>query len=498
MDIIDVVDDVPAVSVTLNTNDFGDVKTLAVLAQISPAKIKMAETATASNANLVAGAGTYLHGVSLSDFAVTCGNLTGVTIWAPVQDECSIGTLANNIDQTMFLDEVYINSFELSYSTGANATENYGAETDNKMWLLNSGRFVNYESTVSGSLKKTDSTNLINAAMIADGYVDLTLLATDSVAELSSGIGFLRKDLNGSPAVTWYDATTNTMENVEIVVGTLSAPDTYVYHDTGIAHRVYFPTGAKAPALGDKLEIIYSANAYAGSMNTYFKPLEEPTDRPDSVGALRQGQVEVYIIDPDSGATEFENAWRLTSATISSDLTREPLAELGHLGPYDRPLTLPIPITMNVDSTAGDLENWAKFSGLIDDYKADTITKIDLGDLMSKDNLILVVKVFEQTDEEAGGTNLKRKVVFGGDLAGENYLYNGVLNTYTPTAGSPAIERALKTIIVKNLKITDEGMTLDLGSNATQTFGFRSTNDLFIIKGDVSYTIATAKIIRNV
>lgn len=486
LDIVDVVDDVPAVSVTLNTNDFGDVKTLAVLAQVSPAKISMSETADADNANLVSTGSNYLHGVALADFAVTCGNLTGVTLWAPVQDECSIGTLANNIDQTMFLDEVYINSFELSYSTGANATENYGAETDNKMWLLNEGRFVNYEPvTLSG----TD---------VAAGYVDLTLLATDDVAELSSGIGFLRKDLNGSPAVTWYDVSENTMENVEVAVGVAADVDTYVYHATGSEHRVYFPTGANAPADGDKLQFIYAANAYSGATNTYFKPLEEPTERPDTVGALRQGQVEVYIIDPDSSATDFENAWRLTSATISTDLTREPLSELGHLGPYDRPLTLPIPITVNVDSTAGDLENWAKFAGLVDDYEAGTITEIDLGDLMTKDNLILVVKVFEQTDEEAGGTNDKRKVLAGSSLDGEEYLLDGVVSTYAPMAGSPARERALKTVIVKNLKITDEGMTLDLGSNATQTFGFRSTNDLFVIKGDVEYSTAVSEIIRNV
>ena len=112
LDIIDVVDDVPAVTVTLNSNEWGDVKTLATLAQVSPAKITMDATAAIGNANLVATGNNYLHGVALSDFAVTCGNLTGVTLWAPVQDECSIGTLANNIDQTLFLDEVYVNKLE--------------------------------------------------------------------------------------------------------------------------------------------------------------------------------------------------------------------------------------------------------------------------------------------------------------------------------------------------------------------------------------------------
>ena len=47
-------------------------------------------------------------------------------------------------------------------------------------------------------------------------------------------------------------------------------------------------------------------------------------------------------------------------------------------------------------------------------------------------------------------------------------------------------EYPLKTIVVEHLKVTDEGYTLDLGSNATQSFGFRSTNDLYAFKGEVS------------
>ena len=483
LDIIDVVDDVPAVTVTLNTNDFGDVKTFAKLAQVSPAKIAMDATADVTNANLIAN-GTYLHGVALADFAVTCGNLTGVTLWAPVQDECSIGTLANNIDQTLFLDEVYINSLEYSYTTGANATENYGAETDNKMWLLNDGRFVNFETvTISGSATTWDLT-------LADGM---------DVAILSTGLGFLRKDNNGVSAVTHYDTAAGTAENVAIVVGVSGDVDQpgfegkYIYEDTGTGHTIHFPTSINVPIDDDVLQVVYSANDYAGAMNDYFVPLTEETTRPDAVGALRQGQVEVYIVDPDSAATDYDNAWRLTGATISTDLTREPLAELGHLGPYDRPLTLPIPITMSIDTTAGDLENWAKFAGKLVDYDATTIQSIDLTDLMTKDNLTLVVKVFEQTDEEAGGaTGAGRKILAGSDMIGDEYFLNGTMATYSALDQ----EYALKTIIVKNLKITDEGMTLDVGSNATQTFGFKSSNDLYVVKGDIAYADVNA-IMRN-
>ncbi len=505
LDIVDVVDDVPAVAVTLNSNDFGDVKTLAVLAQLAPAKIGMEATADVDNANLVAGGSNYLHGVSLADFAVTCGNLTGVTLWAPVQDECSLGTLANNIDQTLFLDEVYINSLEFSYTTGANATENYGAETDNKMWLLNEGRFVNFEeATLSG----TD---------ISAGYVDISLATSADVAQLSTGIGFLRKDTNGAAAISHFDDSENTMINVAIEIGTagdigvdnsgtggINFIGKYIYEDTGSEHRIYFPTNTAAPAADDRLQIIYSADAYSAPMNTYFTPLEEPTTRPETVGAVRQGQVEVYIVDPSGGASDFENAWRLTGATLSVDLTREPLTELGHLGPYDRPLTLPIPITATVDSTAGDLLNWAKFAGMDAEYASGTDSSgnlsfddIDINDLMNKDDLSLIVKIYEQTDEEAGGTASNRKVLAGSSLDGDDSFNDGVLAQYAPSAGNPVQEMALKTIVVKNLKITDEGMTLDLGSNATQTFGFRSTNDLYVVKGDISYATAVSTLLRN-
>ena len=489
MDIIDVVDDVPAVAVTLNTNDFGDVKTMAILAQVLPVKLAMDATADDNNGNLevvnAAGAstGTYLHGACLADFAIVCGNLAGVTMWTPIQDECSMGTLADNIDQTMFLDKVYVNRLEFSYTTGANATENYAGETDNKTWFLNDGRFVTMDSvTLSG----TD---------ISNGYFDLSLAATGTIPVLSDGtLAFLRKALSGAPAVTWYDAGTNTMTNITVVSGTSAAASTYVYHATGSAHRIYFPSTTNVPVATDILEIIYAADEYGtSSTGKYFEVLST-VDRPSNIGAVRQGQVEVYIVAADD--VSFTNAWRLTGCTISADLTRTPLAELGHLAPYDRPLTTPIPITVTVDSTMGDLENWALFGDRKAEFDAGTLDDISIVNLMATEDLKLVVKVYAQTDEEAGGTGANRRLMTGTDLVGVSYFNAGVKGTY---AAAGDTEYALKTIVVEHLKITDEGNTMDLGNNMTQTFGFRSTNDLYVVKGDVAIGNITGgnKIRRN-
>ncbi|KKM87114.1 hypothetical protein LCGC14_1272270 [marine sediment metagenome] len=269
LDIVDIVDDVPAVAVTLNTNDWGDVKTMSVLAQVASAKLVMtASPAANGTANLatVSGASAtekyYHHGVSIPDFAITCGNLPGVSMWAPVQSECDLGTLADSIDQTMFMDEVFVNSLEFGYTTGANATENYGAETDQKMWLLNDGRFVNWE--------ELDFTNGDFTA--ASG----TLASGVTIATFSDGnLGFLRLDVNGARGVTYHDASNvgDEVLNYAVTAGSTAIAGGFVYREAD--DQLLLPTDLAAPAAGDKIFAVYAGDGYtAGTVSNYFDILE--------------------------------------------------------------------------------------------------------------------------------------------------------------------------------------------------------------------------------
>jgi len=493
MDIVDVVDDVPAVAITLNTNDFGDPKTMAILSQVAEAKLAMSATADNDNANLVVVSGTqlvetttFLHGACLADFAVVCGTLPGVSIWAPVQSECDLGTLADNIDQTLYMDEIFVNSLEFGYTTGANATENYGGEADNKTWLLNDGKFVNWEE-FTGAEFNAAGTCISGSVALEESAVTMT----------DGEPGFLRTDTNGYRAVSFYDASENTMTNYRVSAGAGAEASYFVYDILGgnCSEELLAPTDLMPMEDDDKVFALYSSDAYADTAgNSYFDALDDAA-RPEGIGAVRQGQVEIYIVS--SADVSYTNAWRLTGCTITSDLTREPLAELGRLSPYDRPLTVPIPITVTIDTTAGDLEHWSRFANRYDELA--TMKDIDLADLMAEEDLRLVVKVFYQTDEEAAGTASNRKVLDGAELDNEWYFNDGVYAQYTPTAGNPVQEYALKTIVVEHLKMTDEAYTLDMGTNATQTFGFRSTNDLYVVKGDLSVAHITGdfKVRRN-
>ena len=480
LDIIDVVDDVPAVAITLDTNDWGSVDTIATLAGVS--KSGFGATAVNGNANLTSVSGVteiaHYHGVALSNF----GASTWFDLWAPVQSEADLGTANDNIDQTVYMPKCYVNSLEFGYSTGANATENYGAETDTKSWFLNSGRFISQE--------EWDYADIAASVILGldEGGSPVEVVATLS----DSSLGFLYSTDAGERAICVYVAAT--AEKTYYAVNATAATADEAYYDVA-TNVVTLPTGY-VPASGDILYIRYAANAYAvnatgdatRTKSGYFTALADgDSTRPEDVGAVRQGQVEIYLVDPTGAdpGDSYAVALRLTSVTVTASMTREPLNELGHLKPYDRPLTFPVEITTAVETTAGDLETWARFAGKKATYDAATLVDISINDLLKKDNLVLVAMIYQQTDDTAGGIGVNRKVL-DTTLEGTEYFVRGVRAVYgTVNPASPEQEYPLKTMVVPGLKMTDEGFTNTVGSNATQSFSFRSTNKLFVVKGYV-------------
>jgi hypothetical protein len=561
--VIDVVDDSPTVAVTIETDEFGSLSNLYHLSNIEFDNVVTAD-AISSNGHLtvVSGIGdsasniAYYHGVTLTDFGLSgCETGSSVEIWAPIQSECSLGTANDEIDQTMYLPRVFINSLEWTYTAGANAAENYGGETDSKFWFVNDGRFVSNEEfvyTAAGDLTTadpndgvtggtgfaTDITNLsVYLGLDEDPVGDAQLVSTRSTGQLA----FLRFDALGNPAVRYFNASTKTSIEIAVEAGTVATAGAYVYSSAD--NELFDPTDLTTNAdfgitegkeAGDILFVVYAANAFAttfanlggtatatrgdaGQMATrrdaqYFAPIEiDDAAKPEDVGAVRQGQIEIYLVDKDivdpGAARDDQLALRLTSVTITADLTREPLFELSHLRPYDRSLTFPIPFTVTVETTATDLTEYATFASKKTGIVAGTTDDISIFDFMTAQNrLDLVVHIYQQTDEEAGGVGSLRRVLVR-EMVGDEYYQRGAQFNYYDGAGDdpdgdpiPALatdipdvptkanthrERPLKTVIAKDLRITDEAYNLTLGENASQTYGFRGTNRIFAILGEV-------------
>ena len=217
---------------------------------------------------------------------------------------------------------------------------------------------------------------------------------------------------------------------------------------------------------------------------------------PVQAGAPADGSDVFVSVEPTTASEiivgDYQLSLRLQNVTFSADLTREALKEIGSLNPYARTVTIPIEFTVSIDATAGDLETWATFAGKLNEFQNDTLTDLDLTDLFTKDNLAVVVMVYQQNNTEAGGTGLDRRVN-NPDMFGDEYYVNGVRNVYTATDGS-LTEYPLKTVIAQNLRITDEEYSLSLGDNATQTYAFRGTNELTQLRGYIGVDLVTLAI----
>lgn len=478
-DVIDVVDDVPTVAITLDTNDWGTCRTAAALASVDTTAFDV--TATAGNGTLTAVSGTtnisYYHGVGLSYYGVSGAEFD---LWAPVQSEASLGTSNDNIDQTLFMARCFATGITANYTVGGEATENFTAETDNKTWFLNDGRFVSQEQW-----------NLTGAV----GSVTLGLTTGPNTVQTLSdnNLAFLFIDpITGKRSIKLKVDATGSTDYYEVLDGAATATQAGMNTTTNV---LTLPTGVTT-ANGDVLYVRYAADAYADASGdsdlqqaNYFTAATDANTEGDhsNIGGLRQGQIEIYLVDPDvlTASDDYSLALRLQTVGINANLAREALSELGHLKPYDRPVTFPIEINTTVETTAGDLETFAKFAGKETEFDAGTLLDLTIDHLLTKDNLTLVVMLYNQTDVEAGGTGADRKVLTT-DLEGRDYFVQGTVATYaTVNPLSPEREYPVKTILVPGLKATSEGMTLDQGSNATQSFAFRSTNKLFFVKGFV-------------
>jgi hypothetical protein len=549
--VIDVVDDSPTVAVTIETDEFGSLSNMYHLSNIEFDDVVVHNaTSVSGHLTVTSGLGTaatgiaYYHGVTLSDFGLSgCETGSSIEIWAPVQAECSLGTDNDEIDQTMFLPRVFINSIEWTYTAGANASENYGGETDAKFWFVNDGKFISNEefvySAAAGSADAnsgvTGGTGVRIDTSSTSVYLGLEP-TTETVSVRSTGqLAFLRFDTLGNPAVRYLNADTKTSFDIAIEEGSAAIAGSYVYDED--THELFDPTDLltnadwgtiTAKGEGDILFVVYAANAFAkvfaslsapsgteAEMATrrdaeYFAPITVDTaTKPEDVGAVRHGQVEIYLVDKDVVATTADRdtllAVRVTSATITADLTREPLFELSHLRPYDRSLTFPIPFTVTVETTASDITEYADFASKKAGVVAGTTDEVSIYDFMTaNERLDLVVQIYQQTDEEAGGVGQNRRVVTR-EMVGDEYYQRGQRYIYydgttsdpdtgtnygtaipdVPTKTNTHRERPLKTVIAKDLRITDEAYNLTLGENATQTYGFRGTNRVFTVLGEV-------------
>jgi hypothetical protein len=312
--------------------------------------------------------------------------LAKVDIFVPVKQSGS----GANVQRTMYLERAFANNVTFGFQVNGTATANFALETDNKRWFLN-----NSAQIVVNEFKTTTAPTL-------------TLTNTPNV--LANGSKMLKVVKNGSELVEGVDFT---------VSGTTL-------------------TLTQVPTTGDLVKVRYTS-ANGGKFFAPVPALEEP--HPELAGGIREGQIELYLVDKD-GVVDTTRTPRVQSANVTLPLTREQLDELGSSYPYDRPMTLPVNVSVSLELKDSDLELMARFAG----YNSLTgVDEIALSDLVK--NKGLLVKIYRETD-------VKRAKL---------------------PAGHPD-KYAVKTFYIKNLIPQSESWNVNTDSDATQSFEFLAHN----------------------
>jgi hypothetical protein len=315
------------------------------------------------------------------DFELAC-----VDIFVPVKQTMpGVSVTGGSIDRTMYLEKAYANNVDFSFQTSGVVTASYRLETDNKRWFLNGAAQI-----VVDNLKAASGTSA-------------TLTQTPN--QLANGNFVLKLIKNGTELKEGTDFTVS-------------------------GKTVTFTSSLTA---GDLLKVRYTSS----TGGQFFSPVPSSENpHPELAGGLKQGQVEIYLSD-DTGS----RVTRAQSARISLPLTREQLGELGALRPYDRPMQLPVNLSLTLEFRDSDLEMLARFAG----KDVATATEIAIDDLVK--NLGLTVKIYRENDVQRAK------------------LPAGHPNKY-----------AIKTFTVSNIIPQNENWDVRTGSDATQTFEFMAHN----------------------
>jgi hypothetical protein len=168
-----------------------------------------------------------------------------------------------------------------------------------------------------------------------------------------------------------------------------------------------------------------------------------------NLGGIRKGMIEIFLVSgsvwhiedrPMDPITDSEEYLRLQTCSIDIDLSREALEELGNAEAYERSLNFPISATVNFSSLASDIQAWAGFANLREEYDDDwggTVHQIGFRDFVQQAGVL--IKVYN--DDES---NVSRK--------------------------------RLMTIAVSGVRVASESFSVDAGGNAVQEFSCSADN----------------------
>lgn len=357
--VVEYIEQIPSVSITIDTNNIGNVDPLAILTN----KIPNTSITSAIQDVRSSGAVTYKYFNKIKTASVNSSNreiteadfLTAYSdVIVPVTED---GT---TITRTAWAHRCALSGLSMSFDVNGNATQNFTLQGNNLQWYAGAWAYANCYKLVNINMATVKSGTL--GAWDKQGPNCQTFYFPNSAfPKNSSVIAMAVNEKIFFKSKGWVFAQT-----------TAAAAGTSMFTTTS-GYKVKMSTNASWAAgaaefstpyarYGDKVYIVYSTSGRSLWAN------EKIVSTAGSMGALARQHITAYLWNSTESGNEGTStakgaSLRLQSLNIEVSPGAENLIELGAKNPYGYVRQTPIPINITVSANDSDLDMWAGLAG---------------------------------------------------------------------------------------------------------------------------------------
>jgi len=347
----------PTVTVTLNTSDYGSTDTTALLANLFTANANQFIPLASQNTQVIQ-IGDPPDGTD-SAFDL---DANGVPIQADIV--AYIVESGADVTRTMYLPRCSLTSVNFSYSVTGFATESYTLTTDQKIWYFgpnyNMAKCMpctyNAADQADSDYTKPTGAYMLSAWVNEDEYT------------------------NAESALTWG---TTDITGFQTMIG-------------------------RALVANDRVRIIF----YDTVADT-FPSLPSAIQVSDR-GAMRKGHIDIYMYSALFGSNR---TLRCQTASFATDMSRASLEQLGTERSYFSSLEYPVNTTVTISVLDSDLTEWARLCNITDIIGTDGRMDVDT----FRSDIVVEAKIYNSRTSHTQANMLKLVKCVDCSVIGENH-----------------------------------------------------------------------------
>lgn len=366
--IVQYIEQVPSVTVTIDTNFIGSTDTMALLND-AMIDITLASASIKTDPRYTDGTGERFETINLDTSNSASRSITEANpldaychIMVPVTED---GT---NVTRTAWIPRAALSGMSLSFDVNGNATENYTLQASKQAWYFN-------------GWKNAQCCKLLDIQHETCGADSQVFYGAASAVPIGSSVLAMTVNEKIFYKTKGYQFTDPVACAATAQISAATAGSTWTM-STAADGSMEFSTPWAID--GDAVYVIFSPPD-TGDLWTSSRNVSTA----GSIGALARQHINIWYYNTQTTAkstsTTMGRTLRVQSVSVEVSPGAESLLELGSKEPYGYVRNTPIPINVTMTVNDADLEIWAALAGK--DWESATQTQVLLEDMNTYNNI---------------------------------------------------------------------------------------------------------------